>query len=161
MNNLKKKKKGFTLIELMAVIAIIAILAAVLVPTVNGYITRSKKTAVITQVRTIVNAAEAYNATATESSKIKETDLLGAINESEPSKSTGILKVLSESEFIDNTTKLDSLPSDIEYRTLVDINSTQDTLNNITITDGKITKWVGTNSYEKTSKPVEPTPDLK
>ena len=38
-----KKKKGFTLIELMAVIAIIAILAAVLVPTVSGYITRSKK----------------------------------------------------------------------------------------------------------------------
>ncbi|MDY3360351.1 MAG: prepilin-type N-terminal cleavage/methylation domain-containing protein, partial [Clostridium celatum] len=31
---LNKKKKGFTLIELMAVIAIVAILAAVLVPTV-------------------------------------------------------------------------------------------------------------------------------
>lgn len=64
MMNLKKKKKGFTLIELMAVIAIVAILAAVLVPTVNGYITRSKKTAILTQVRTAVNAVEAYNATA-------------------------------------------------------------------------------------------------
>ena len=61
--NLKKKKKGFTLIELMAVIAIIAILAAVLVPTVTGYINRSKKTAVVTQARTVVNAIEAYNAT--------------------------------------------------------------------------------------------------
>ena len=57
-----KKKKGFTLIELMAVIAIIAILAAVLVPTVNGYINRSKKTAIITECRTVMNAIETYNA---------------------------------------------------------------------------------------------------
>lgn len=63
--NLKKKKKGFTLIELMAVIAIIAILAAVLVPTVTGYIERSKKTAVISQVSNFITALETYNATAT------------------------------------------------------------------------------------------------
>ena len=67
MDNLtkKQKKKGFTLVELMAVVAIIAILAVVLVPTVTGYITRSKKVAVISQVRTVVGAVEIYNATAT------------------------------------------------------------------------------------------------
>ncbi len=59
-----KKKKGFTLIDLMAVIAIIAILAAVLVPTVSGYITRSKKPAIITQVRNAVGAMETFNITA-------------------------------------------------------------------------------------------------
>lgn len=64
---LNKKKKGFTLIELMAVIAIVAILAAVLVPTVSGYIERSKKTALITQVRNVVNAVEVYNSTASTS----------------------------------------------------------------------------------------------
>lgn len=64
---LNKKKKGFTLIELMAVIAIVAILAAVLVPTVNGYINRSKKTAVVTQARTVMNAIETYNLTTTTS----------------------------------------------------------------------------------------------
>ena len=74
-----KKKKGFTLIELMAVIAIIAILAAVLVPTVSGYITRSKKTAVITQVRTLVNAVETYNATA--ATEIKNSDTLSAVHD--------------------------------------------------------------------------------
>lgn len=66
MNNLtkKRKKKGFTLVELMAVVAIIAILAVVLVPTVTGYIERAKKTAVISQARTVVSAVELYNATA-------------------------------------------------------------------------------------------------
>lgn len=65
MNLTKKKKKGFTLIELMAVIAIIAILAAVLVPTVTGYINRSKKTAIVSQVRNVITAVETNNATAT------------------------------------------------------------------------------------------------
>ena len=61
---IKNKKKAFTLIELMSVIAIIVILAAVLVPTVSGYITRSKKTAIITQVRNAVGAMETFNITA-------------------------------------------------------------------------------------------------
>ncbi|WP_279325437.1 prepilin-type N-terminal cleavage/methylation domain-containing protein [Clostridium sp. D53t1_180928_C8] len=74
-----KKKKGFTLIELMAVIAIIAILAAVLVPTVTGYINRSKKTAIITQVRTAVNSVEAYNATADSNQYLSDDIIL--INE--------------------------------------------------------------------------------
>lgn len=60
----KNKKSGFTLIELMAVIAIIAILMAVMVPNISGYIVRSKKTVVITQVRNTYNAIETYNATA-------------------------------------------------------------------------------------------------
>ena len=77
--NLKKKKKGFTLIELMAVIAIIAILAAVLVPTVTGYINRSKKTAIVSQVRSVISAVETHNATATGTSIIKETTKVNAL----------------------------------------------------------------------------------
>ena len=66
MNNLnkKRKKKGFTLVELMAVVAIIAISAVVLVPTVSGYINRSKKVAIVSQVRIALGAVETYNATA-------------------------------------------------------------------------------------------------
>ena len=79
--NLKKKKKGFTLIELMAVIAIIAILAAVLVPTVSGYINRAKKTAVINQVRNLVNAVETYNITASDDIELEDgTDSVTIVN---------------------------------------------------------------------------------
>ena len=44
MKNLKNKK-GFTIVELVIVIAVIAILAAVLIPTFSGVIDRANKSA--------------------------------------------------------------------------------------------------------------------
>ena len=52
------KKKAFTLIELMSVIEIIAILAAVLVPSIVGYINRSKKIVVIDQCKLLHRVIE-------------------------------------------------------------------------------------------------------
>ena len=54
----KKKKKGFTLIELVAVLAIIAILSAAFVPKFGKYITEAKKVAVLNEAKTVVTAYE-------------------------------------------------------------------------------------------------------
>ena len=40
-----RKKKGFTLIELIVVIAIIGVLATILVPSAIGFVKKSKRTA--------------------------------------------------------------------------------------------------------------------
>ena len=48
---MKTKKRGFTIVELVIVIAVIAILAAVLVPTFNGVIESSKASAALQEAR--------------------------------------------------------------------------------------------------------------
>ena len=54
--NIHKNKKGFTLIELIVVIAILGILAAILVPTITGFITRANDATDIANAKMLYNS---------------------------------------------------------------------------------------------------------
>lgn len=66
---LRNKKKGFTLTELIAVMAIIAVLATVMVPKVFGYIEEGKKSNAKEEARQVVMAVDSYNMTVTDKTK--------------------------------------------------------------------------------------------
>lgn len=56
------KKKGFTLIELIVVIAILGILAAVLIPKFTGFQDKARNTQAITDAKQIATAIDSINA---------------------------------------------------------------------------------------------------
>jgi len=55
-----KKAKGFTLLELIVVIAIIGILAAVLIPSISDYMANSRMRSTYTEAQEVYNAAQTY-----------------------------------------------------------------------------------------------------
>ena len=60
MNKLLSKKEGFTLIELMIVVAIIGILAAIAIPAFVNYVKRSKTSEAGANLKSLFTGAAAY-----------------------------------------------------------------------------------------------------
>ncbi|MCD2346459.1 type IV pilin protein [Clostridium guangxiense] len=72
--HLKNTKKGFTLIELIAVVSIIMILALLLVPNVIGYINKSKIAVVKNDAKTVLNVIKTARASSPDSENIATYD---------------------------------------------------------------------------------------
>lgn len=56
---MKRKSKGFTLVELIVVLVILAILAAILIPALLGYIDRAKESQYMLSAQSVMKAAQA------------------------------------------------------------------------------------------------------
>ena len=62
LKKLRKNEKGFTLVELIVVIAILGVLAALIVPRIVGNVAEAAKETQIANARTIASEITIYNA---------------------------------------------------------------------------------------------------
>ncbi len=124
----KNKKKGFTLVELIVVLAILAILAAMLVPALTGYIDKANEKKVIATARQYYVAAQ----TVVSEAYANDIEIKGIMIQK--NNANDVLNIRKIDIKDNKTTSIDYLS---EFEKLAEIkNST--TLINVNVANGKI-----------------------
>ena len=121
----KKNRKGFSLVELIVVLVIMAILAAALVPSLMGYIKKTKQQNVNSEAQSVVQAAQTIASGAYASADGKYT-VDGYATAIDFSTIKGV-ESADTSDYVNAAEKLAEVPTDAE---------TKITLN----ADGRVTK---------------------
>lgn len=142
MKKKNKNRKGFSLVELIVVLVIMAILAAALIPSLMGYIKKTKQQNVNSEAQSVVQAAQTIASGAYASADGKYT-VDGYANAIEFSTIKGV-ESEDTTDYVKATEKLAEVPTDAV---------TKITLN----ADGRVTKVEYTRSSCKVTYELDST----
>ena len=123
MQNKRRAKGGFTLVELIVVLVILAILAALLIPALTGYIDKAKEKSITAETRSVVMAAQTL------------------VDEAYGTKSAGTaIKVESTNPAVT------AAAANVTKKQITDLAEVKGTIGNVTLTkDNKIATLTYTN----------------
>ncbi|PSB77033.1 pilin [Photobacterium damselae subsp. damselae] len=103
-----KGQKGFTLIELMIVVAIIGVLSAVAIPAYKDYVTKSEASSGLATMKALITPAELY---IQESGDLATTTTLDKIGTTGTENTLGTITISAENTLLftfNNTSSLNS-----------------------------------------------------
>lgn len=112
LREMKKNQKGFTLVEVIVVLVILAIMAAILIPSLIGYIDKARTNTVQSECRSVVQAAQTLASEAYAKNKTIKTIEIGATTSTDPD-ATG--KYTISKTDVTNLAEVEGTIGDVEF----------------------------------------------